>query len=157
MRLTSAVVLAGFACFTLAGCGKSRSTAAIERVLQADKGTTTEVRSATEVVRRMEAIDMTDCPNDFKAAYLAHIYAWKSVATVEWKAVALKNEAESTGTMVEAFVRGFFLDPFGKSNELRAEFRHLQAEYDAAHNEVKQTFLKVEQIAIGHGADLPKK
>jgi len=165
-------------CVGLIGCGSSEAEKAraeaekarraeeerakervrnIERVLAADKGTTTGVRSVAEVVARMRAISLAGCPTEFSSAYLAHIHAWESVAVVERKAIALKNESESTGALVEAFIRGVLLDPFGKANEIKAEFRHLQAEYEVANREVKQTFHKVEQIAVAQGATLPSR
>ena len=126
MRTIGVAVFSGFICLLAAGCGQNRSVAAIERVLQADKGTS-QATSVAEVVSRMRAIDMTDCPNDFKAAYLAHIHAWESMAIVERKAIALKNESESTGAMVEAFIRGVLLDPFGKANEIKAVAAYLKS------------------------------
>ena len=156
MRVIGATAFSCVVWVLVSGCGQSRSVAAIERVLQADKETS-QSRSVAEVVSKMRAIDQTDCPNDFKAAYLAHIHAWESVAVVERKAIALKAESESTGALVESFIRGVLMDPFGKTNEIKAEFRHLQGEYEAASRDVKQTFEKVEQLAVANGAKLPQK
>ena len=54
----------------------------------------------------MRDIDTSGCPADFREAYLAHIHAWESMVEVEKNASALKTEANSDSTFVEALIRG---------------------------------------------------
>jgi flagellar basal body-associated protein FliL len=130
---------------------------AIETVLQQDAGTTTGVNSVAEVVNRMRAIDMSGCPNDFRAAYLGNIHAWEAMADVEQQAIQLKKEGDSSGAYVEAFVRGFMGDPFGKvKDEMQAQ-NQLQQNANSAKQQIQQTFNQVEEIAVAYGANLPKK
>jgi hypothetical protein len=79
------------------------------------------------------------------------------MAQVEREATAFKSDREGSGDFVEGFVRGFLGDPMGKANEIRDAQNQLQREYQAASQEVKQTFNQVEELAVRYGARLPKK
>ena len=50
------------------------------------------------------------------------------MALLEEQAIKLKNENESLGTYLEAFIRGVMMDPFGKANEMRAAQNELERE-----------------------------
>lgn len=135
---------------------KARIKASIERVLRQDATTTQGTRSVAEVVARMRAIDTSGCPNDLRAAYLAHIHAWELMGDVEREAIAFKAEANSDGVMIESFIRGLLGDPLGKATELKSAETYLQRRYQAADLQVKQTFHRVEELAILHGGRLPE-
>jgi hypothetical protein len=132
-----------------------RST--IENVMQQDAATTTGANSVAEVVNRMRAIDMSGCPNDFREAYLGNIHAWEAMAVVEQQAKQFADENNSIGTYVESFVRGMMMDPFGKANEIKQTQNQLQQDYNSAQQQIRQTFNQVEEIAVGYGANLPKR
>ena len=143
-------------CILLSACGRG-SAAGIERVLREDKATGAGATSVAQVAERMRAIDFDGCPNDFRAAYLAHIHAWEMMAMVESQAAALKAEDESGAAMMESFIRGFLGDPFGKANESAQAENQLQRDYRTAAQQVKFTFDHVEEVAVAHGARLPRK
>lgn len=134
-----------------------KSIAAIEQVLEADATCNQGVTSVAEVVIRMRAVDTSACPNDFRSAYLAHVHAWDMMADVEREAISLKAESESADAMIEAFIRGFLGDPFGKVNEIGEAKNQLQRSFKEAARQVKVTFHRVEEIAVAHGASLPRK
>ena len=129
----------------------------IEQVMKQDAVCNQGAKSVADVVSRMRAIDTSTCPNDFRAAYLAHLHAWDMMADVEQGAIALKNESESAGMMVESLIRGFLGDPFGKASEVMDAQGQLQKKYKEAAEQVKMTFHRVEEIAVAHGARLPAK
>jgi len=133
----------------------SKVKAAIEQVLRQDAVSNDGTTSVADVVERMRAIDTSACPNDFRAAYLAHVHAWEKLAGVERDAIALKADSESAGAMVEAFIRGFLGDPLGPINEDIDARNQLQARYQEASREVQATFHRVEEIAVSYGASLP--
>lgn len=128
----------------------------IEAVLQQDVTVTVEVKSIEEAVARMRAIDLTGCPNDFKAAYVTHIHAWELMADVQREAAAHRADSESGSAMVEALIRGFMGDPFGKANEFATAENQLQWSYQTAQQQIRATFQRVEELAVTHGANLPK-
>jgi len=128
----------------------------IESVLQQDATTSGGAQSAADVVARMRAIDLTGCPNDFKSAYVAHIHAWELMADVQRDAVAHRADSESGSAMVEALIRGFMGDPFGKANEIVTAENQLQRSYQTALQQIRATFHRVEELAVTHGANLPK-
>jgi len=136
---------------------QAKMRAAIERVLQQDRGTNTGASSVGEIVPRMRAIETSECPNDFRAAYLAHIHAWESMGQVEQQARAFKADREGAGDVVEGFIRGFLGDPMGKANEIQDAQNQLQRAYQSASQQVKQTFNQVEEMAVAYGASLPQR
>ena len=142
---------------TSSGCGRNAAARSIEVVLKADAVTTQGAKSVTDVVNNMRSIDLTNCPNDFRVAYVTHIHAWEALAAVEQKAISLESDANSGAAMAESFIRGFFGDPFGKSAELFAAQTQLQRDAQAASLSIKQTFETVEVIAVGHGAKMPPR
>ena len=129
----------------------------IEHVLQRDTTTTKGVKTVADIVVRMKTIDLSGCPNDFRAAYTTHIHAWELMAEVEKEAIAYKANFESAGAFVEAFIRGAMMDPFGKAKESYAAKKELKANYQKASTQVRNTFHRVEEIAVSYGASLPKK
>jgi hypothetical protein len=156
--LVVGIILAGIGYFVLARFGAFPSDIAnIERVLREDAETTKGANSVAQVVSRMAAINTSRCPNDFRAAFLAHIHAWKMLAEVEKEAIVLKANNESGATFVESLIRGFLGDPFGKANEIIAAGNQVQWKYQAACQEIRLTYNRVEEIAVAHGANLPRK
>ena len=133
------------------------NVAPIESVLVQDSTTGSGASSVSEVVTRMHAIDTSGCPSDFQSAYLAHVHAWESMAQVEQQVKAFKAEREGWGDFVEGAVRGFLGDPLGKANEIQNAQNELQREYQAASQDVKQTFHRVQELAVHYGAKLPTK
>jgi hypothetical protein len=153
------------ACALLLGCSDATkknatgdgqpSVRAIERVLAADKNVRPNARSAGEVVIIMREIDTSGCPNDFRAAYLAHIHAWEMMADVEHDAVALRAASNSDAVIIESFIRGYLGDPFGTANDLWAAQTQIQRNFLAASQQIKQTYHRVEESAVLHGATSP--
>lgn len=128
----------------------------VKHVLEQDAKTHVGVQSANQAVAGMRAIDTTNCPADFRATYLSHIHAWETMADVERDAIAFKATANSDGVLVESLIRGYLGDPLVKANEIQAAQSQLQQKYLAARLQVKQTFNRVETIALHYGATTPK-
>lgn len=124
--------LIGFVCLTSVGCNPEKTC--IERVLQGDSQSSENADSVSEVVARMRAIDTSDCPADFRTAYLAHIHAWEEAEKVV-------QEARNLGK------------PDGFWEELKAA--SLKNAGNAASQKISQTFQEVERVAVLHGATLP--
>jgi hypothetical protein len=143
------------ACLLLSGC-RNNYAANIERVLKQDQRTTQNATSVATVVARMRAINLDGCPQDFRLAYIAHIHAWESLLVVEEEAKAFDANFNSGEAMIEAVLRGMVFD-FGMLDEARAAQNRLRANYLKALTEIQQTYHRVEQIAVKHGAKLPKE
>ena len=139
-----------------AGCN-SNSIPNIERVLKQDQAATEHATSVADIVARMRAIDLAGCPSDFKSAYVDHIHGWELMASVEIEAKQFDADFNSSSAMLEAFIRGVMLDPFGKAEEGLAAQRQLRSNYEKATTAVRDTFHRVEEIAVAHGATLPKQ
>lgn len=136
---------------------KERVRTSIETVLREDARAPKGAISVAGIVERMRDIDLSRCPEDFRLAYLDHIHAWESMRDVERDAIAFRNEANSDGVMVESFIRGMLGDPLGKAKEIGAAQSELQREYQAARSEIRESFGRVEDIAVQNGANLPRQ
>jgi hypothetical protein len=134
---------------------RERVRANIEMVLREDARIPGGARNVAEIATRMRDIDLSGCPEDFRLAYLDHIHAWETMRDVERDAIALRKEANSDGVMVESFIRGMLGDPFGKANEISAAQSQILRDYKAARSEIKETFDRVEDIAVRNAANLP--
>jgi hypothetical protein len=124
----------------------------IERVLREDSACNEGAQTTGEVVARMRRVDSSRCPNDFRAAYLAHIHAWELMVDIEQRAVALEAERESVAVFVESFIRGFLGDPLGKANEIGEAQGQWARDCRTASMQVRLTYQHVEKIAVSHGA-----
>jgi hypothetical protein len=81
---------------------------------------------------RMDAIDLSGCPQDFQAAYKKHVLAWASVAQVK-----ASNEGFS-GAIKGFFTAGFSMLP-------------AMSDMDRALGEVRSSWSEVQQAAIRRG------
>ena len=144
-------------CALTSGCGKSASVSSIERVLAQDATTLNGATTIAAVVVNMRAIDTNGCPDDFRAAYLSHVHAWEIMADVEQEAIAYKANNESASAYAESLIRGFLGDPFGKANEVARAQNQLQGHVQAAQQQIRVSFQRVEEVAVARGANLPKK
>jgi hypothetical protein len=104
----------------------------------------------------MRAISTKGCPQDVVEAYLTHIHAWESLAAVERDCVRFNADFNSGGAMVEAFLRGLAFDPFGKMHEANAAANRIRERQEEAQTQIRETFQRVEKLAVSHGAELPK-
>lgn len=81
---------------------------------------------------KMDAIDLSDCPQDFQVAYRRHVAAWQSLAS-------LKASNEGFAGAIKGFFTAGTLIPSYMSGVERAIA------------EVESTFSEVQQSAIQHG------
>jgi hypothetical protein len=151
------VVLVLIIVHMMGGGQQARFRSAIQSALSQGATTGSGATSVAEVVGRMRAIDTSGCPNDFRIAYVTHIQAWEEMAVLEEEAIKLKNERESFGAFLEAFLRGVMMDPFGKVNDEMTAQRDLQRRAQAVQRDIQLTFSRVEQVGVAYGASLPKR
>jgi TPR repeat protein len=134
---------------------KAKIQAEIQSVLREHVATLARTTTIQQVVTGLRAIDTSDCPTDFRVAYIDHIQAWEEIADVEQKLKRHSAQNDSVVPYLEAIVRGFMGDPFGKSDEVKADINKIDANVEAAQKKLKQTLNYVERVAITHGATMP--
>ena len=104
---------------------------------------------------KMRAIDLSQCPADFQAAYIEHIGAWTSVNDLLSDMKRFQNKYDSFGACVEAFLRGMFFD-FGMIGEMEAEKQRINQRASQVSDAIKSTFYKTLHIAAKYGVDVSK-
>lgn len=122
----------------------------IRRVLRADADTQVGARSITEIVRRMEVVDLSGCPGDFAEAYVAHCNAWRASLAVEQEAITYDAQSSTTEAYAEVFLRGLMGDLFGPAREhidAKSQFRR---EYVETVKRIRATYERVEETAARH-------
>ncbi len=98
-------------------------------------------QQANFIADRMQRIDVSDCPPDFRMAFNAHIMAWRFAAP------ALANDNFGV-----AFVEGFI----GQLTEDPSQFGRASAEASQARQEINRTYFELTQIAAKYGAKIPR-
>ncbi|MCA9092494.1 MAG: hypothetical protein KDA68_03330 [Planctomycetaceae bacterium] len=160
--------LACLACIlSIVGCGKSTPSpqpvaptpqqvqaASISRVLAEDRQQSAEAQNFEEIPQKMRRIDLSGCPNEFKAAYLAHIHAWEAAVQVLIEAKQFQKQSNSSDAFVESMLRSFMGDPFGKIHEVMQTNQELQRRYQTAHEGIQTSYHRVEELAVLFGAQL---
>ena len=137
----------------LQGCSRSSSKIAIISVLEQDRKANDGTTSVAEYVANQNKIDLSDCPNDFKKAYIKHLNAWREMASVEQEVLLLKKMYVSDEAQVEAFVRGINYD-YGMLTEVRESLERVKAHESQAKKEIRDTFGIVLDIASDYGVDI---
>ena len=85
-----------------------------------------------EIAARMDAIDLSGCPQDFQIAYKRHVFAWASMAQVK-----ASNEG------LNGFLKGFFTGGLAAIPAM--------SEVESAAKQIQATWLEVQETAIKHG------
>lgn len=122
-------------------CGGSDKTE-IEAVLRSDARTTEGENVTVEIiVDRMMAIDLSDCPADFREAYVRHIGTWEGLEQ------QIMMEPQGIGeTLLHGFMRGLGGDLSGGGNEINDARRYWL-------HQIQSTFTEVRAIASRYGVD----
>ena len=145
-------LIIGICLIFLQGCSRSSSfKSAIESVLEQDHGTGNT--TAAECVRQQDAINLSNCPTDFRLAYIKHKNAWKEAAIVEQEIKNWEEEYDSFGAVVESFFRGLVFD-YGMPAEARAAAERIQAHGTQASKEIRDTWAEVLGVAAKYGVDI---
>ena len=131
-----------------------QSIVAIEKVLKLDGFTGFDEESTKSTILKMRQISLTDCPSDFRDAYIEHIHAWGEVVTFEEEVELAKGRMNSYSVVAEYFIRGFTFD-CSVVSEANDEIKELQKKGVAISARIRRSFEAVQDIAIAHGAKLP--
>lgn len=135
-------------CFLVFKAGIFSSDArAIEAVFKEDATTQFDLpqdnRQAVQlIVARMRAIDTSDCPGDFRAAYERHIHAWEGMRD--------QILSEPNG-FLDSLLTGFI---HGLSGDLTGGMADMAAAENYWLLQIRETWNEVRAIAIQHDAKI---
>jgi hypothetical protein len=125
---------------------------AIEKALQQDSLTGTD--PTMEHAANMRKIDLSDCPPEFRVAYMKHIEAWEEAAKVRQAKTELDNQADAAAAAgVLATLFDSNATPW--NDHLRAE-QEVQRLDVLASADIHSTWETLEQIASKYGAQVPQ-
>jgi len=151
------VAIAGVVLVLFRGFGGSndaQAAAAIKKVLAADAGAYADVDSVADLFEHMQAIDLSDCPDDFAEAYRAHIAAWGAMAQLEKDARAWGEAYGISDELTSTFLRASVYD-FESVGEASPERYRLAEANQQIVDDIISTYEQVEKIARSYGVALP--
>lgn len=134
----------------ISGGSKTSEQAAIQRILDADHelstanvvgSTPSEIANGVRVyVSKANALDMNECPADFKLAYRRHVKAWS-------------RAGNAIDELPDGIVDAVFIGAINSllRGELDGGQSRLEGGLAAADNEIRETWYAVEDIALSHG------
>ena len=125
----------------------SSDARAIENVIKEDAKTQLDLpqdnRQALRlIVTRMRAIDTSDCPGDFRAAYERHIHAWEGMRD------QILSEPEG---FLDSFFVGFL---HGLAGDLTGGTADMAAAENYWLGQIRDTWNDVRAIAMKHNAKI---
>jgi hypothetical protein len=113
----------------LAQDGRTTESAEIERILAADNLDSSKL-SAREIADTIRAIPRGEAPDDFWAAYQAHVSAWRRAADAE--------------------------DTLNKMDISESEIERASTALAEANMDIESTFAEVARIAESYGVAMPE-
>lgn len=155
MQRIAALLILVLPILATAGCSAVQDAlykSAIEKALHEDALTGKEPTSGHTAAMRQ--VDLTDCPQDFRVAYMNHIHAWDEKVTVNQAKVKLDNEED--GAAVAGLLAGLFgsnATPWSDHVRAEQEVQRLDA---VASSDITSTWQQVELIASKYGAQVPQ-
>ncbi|MCA9042598.1 MAG: DUF4339 domain-containing protein [Planctomycetaceae bacterium] len=126
----------------------------ISRVMAEDRKRSVEAQNFEEIPQNMRQIDLSGCPNEFRAAYLAHIHSWEAAVQVLIEFKEFQEQSKSGAAFVESMLRGYMGDPFGKTLEVLQTNQELEKRYKTAREGIQTSYRRLEELAVLFGAQL---
>lgn len=148
-------LLAMLAFTALSGCDAIQNTryrSAIEKALHEDALTGKDPTPGH--VAAMRQVDISDCPQEFRTAYMNHIHAWDEAAAVA-QAKAKLDHDEDAAAFAGALASLFNSDATPWSDHLRAE-QEAERLTAVASKDIASTWQEIENLAGKYGARLPQ-
>lgn len=141
---------------------KKKNQRAIESVLEQDSKTETiyddssvknYLYSVSNVVSNMRKIDLSDCPTEFQAAYIAHTDAWEKRLLVAQKIKAYDDRCN-----FEAFLRDFsgVSGTPAEAAEAAEELQIIKAWDSKVTDAINSTWNEVLAVAVKYNVDVTK-
>jgi hypothetical protein len=105
-------------------------------------------RLTSNLVAKMKAIPISDCPADFQEAYTRHINCWSDDADAIAQHPHIQSGDEA---LLEGFLRGLAGDPTGGAFEKQYQIdSYLKTEHDRS-IDIKRSWEDVEAVATRYG------
>jgi hypothetical protein len=109
----------------------------------------------TQTAEGMRKLDLSQCPPNFAAAYMDHIHAWEDAAEIQRAQNRLEsNDNRGSVVITTALQKLLGSDKNALKDASAMETKLKDAENVAGAN-IKDTYHKVERIAVAYGATLP--
>jgi hypothetical protein len=102
----------------------------------------------SNLVSRMKAIPIGDCPSEFQEAYTRHINCWSDYADAVAQHPHIRSGDEA---VLEGFLRGLGGDPTGGAFQAQDEIDSYLNTTRERNNDVKRSWEEVEAVAIRYG------
>ncbi len=153
-RHLAVILMAGLPMLVATGCSVAQDAlykSAIEKALHEDALIGKDPTAGHTAAMRQ--VDMSDCPQEFRVAYMNHIHAWDEAAAVGQAKTKLDNEED--GAAVGGILASLFgADATPWSDHVRAQ-EEVQRLAGVAAGDIKSTWQQIEVLAAKYGAQMP--
>ncbi len=160
-RIVAVVVTA----FVISGCTnqKEEYKKAIHSVLDQDAQTGKVDRSSIDSfvyssktkALNMKNIDLSKCPPEFQAAYIAHSIAWAKKYDIACEIKMFDEKYNSFSGFFSAFLRGLVFD-FGSVKEAEEAYQQILNHDREVSAEINSTWNEVLKVAAKYDVDVSK-
>lgn len=135
----------------ITGCDSIQNVvykSAVERAIHEDALTGHE--ATIDHLNAMRAVDLSDCPPDFREAYSHHIHAWEEATRVQQAKARLESD-EDSAALAGILATAFESDATPWSDHLQAVNR-VDQQQARAEEGIRSTWQAVEDTARKYGA-----
>lgn len=144
------ILLALTVCACLCAClsnkeQKMPEQISIEAVYSVDTRICSTSKSISEIVMKLQGVNLNGCPSDFVDAYRSNIRAWRKLSDVTQKMYA--SDMKKANSDIESFISEYRSNPTAATVELKKQWPAFAKEIDTACTGIIQSV--AEYTAIG--------
>jgi len=123
---------------------------AIEAVYSLDQKISSNSKTVSESISKMQSIVLTGCPPDFVDAYRAYVKSWTKLADIEQK-MYTANMQKATGD-IENFLSEYQSNPTKATVELKTGWPSFAKQIDVAVADIAKAYVEFTAVGLKYNA-----
>jgi len=145
------LILAIIVSLTTVGC--KHYAESITKVLQQDKETE-GIKDDGQRIKQMRDIDLSECPEDFRGAYVDNIHAWEDAAPIDVALAQLQSKSVRDDATLAGILATLFNSEKTPYSDWQDAIEGLKQKRREASDKINDTWKIVENIAVKYGGKL---
>lgn len=129
----------------------------IERVFTEDQLVANTNSNRSTIAQEMSEISLDGTPNDFRVAYVDHIYAWEKIGKLDDLLKNLQSEKRMNDAAAEGVLATIFGSDASPFSDHLSTIKELKSRRPEFSEQVSITFQTLKRIAAQYGAKLPNE